>query len=490
MTVSLIIAVLIVLACGCSKDKPENAGNSGNSEGTNAAGSAEPAKDTAMPVPSQAEKPAEEGKADTGNGGKDDISGDFDAGKDSSANDSDIKDASMNSGNSGAGMEAAGTNLSEEGENAGSGNTEKEYGNTGVDVQDATGTPEPIETDDEKYKGRPNITDSPDPVDSYEDDILDMEYTDFSGTDEEAAHVAEVFANAYLLGDGDAVMETIACDEDVKDQLAEDLKLWTGYSNFFGSYLATGDITISDVDMEGLLGMKIVGGTGIDKQEALEWIEYYDTYVADLSEWDNYQVFSAAFEGLYARAVSDYESEGLNVIVAEKNGEYKVVTVEFYELEEVQADPEEIKALIEENKYAFNGDESAEDIANLYKEAFENYDFFKMFSVIAIDEEHEAEAYLDNEYLYFSFELCKHMKPGMVSISVTRSEAEQVSEDEWAEAMYEYFLVNDVESITDVVKYEFSVRMMEAGEEFLDEYAVYIGKFNGAFRVIDSHMFE
>ena len=466
----LMIFFTLVLAFGCSKNEPESGNDSGKGEETAVTGTAEPEKENPTVTPTAELKPTEEANTDS----------DLDS------------DKKNDTGSSSAGQESFEKDSNDSRKNAGLSHEGSDAGNAGKELPDITIAPDPLATGDVEPNDKPVLTDFPDPIDIdyLEEDILEKKYTDFAGTDEAAAEIAEIFANAYLLGDNDILIETIAYDEEYMSLLTNDLDHQKGYSSFFESYLATGNIEPEDIDMNGLLSMKISGGAVIDKQEVIDYLDYYDIYVDDLSEWDDYQIFSAAFEGFYARAISDYEDEGLNVIVAKKDGEYKVLTVDFYEIEEEQVDQEEIKAMITANKYNFTGEEKADDIADLYKGAFEDYDFFKMFSTLALDEEYEAEVFLNNEYLYYAFELCRHIKPGRISTTVTRSESEPVTDAEIKSILNDYSWIDDSNDITDVTKYEFSVSLMEGNEEFVNDYLLYIGKFKGAYRVIDNYMFE
>ena len=495
--VSLIILLSLTLAFGCSKNEPESGNDSGNGGETVVTGKAEPGDENAA-VPTAEVKPTEESNPDLDSDKKSNADSST-AGQESLANDS--KDSGKSSGtdkeesdpaNNGEGSDKTGSESGNAGKNTGISNDGSEAGDTGTELPEATVTPEPIATGGEEPTGTPGPTDFPDPIDIdyLQDEILEKQYTDFTGTDEAAAKVAEAFANAYLFGYNDILIETVACDEDLKSILADDLDQRRGYSRFFESYMDTGNINPADIDMDGLLSLRISGGAVIDKREVMDYLDYYDTYVNDLSEWDDYQVFSAAFEGLYARAISDYEHEGINVIVAKKNGEYKVLTVDFYEIEETEIDIEDIKALIAANRYTLKGDEKADDIADLYKEAFEAYDFFKMYSIMAMDEEYEAEAFIDNEYLYYTFELCKHIKPGIISTSVIRSEAMPVTEAELSDVLFSYTWMDGSNEITDVVKYDFQVIMTEGNDEFVDTYPLYVGKLNGVYRAIDGQIFE
>ena len=125
----------------------------------------------------------------------------------------------------------------------------------------------------------------------------------------------------------------------------------------------------------------------------------------------------------------------------------------------------------------------------MFNKAFEDFDFYTMISCVAIDDGFYIDAIADNEDAIAAFELYK-LAAGTMTISTSRGEAVEVSEEELNDVRRECETVDNPETITDVVKYEVTYHMEMAGETQDQVETVYVGKYNGENRIVHCFIFN
>ena len=369
-----------------------------------------------------------------------------------------------------------------------------------------SGEPEIIITDVPEPTDEPEATDDPEPTDEPEptgapyyssSNILEVKYTGFDGIDYDAKTVAEEFGTAFLTGDKEAILRTLAYDEDKLETLDQELDEFSGLMGDFTDEYQTLGIDPETFDISTMLYLEPVGGKTVDAKEAVSWMQLADTYVDDITEWDNFCVISTEMKGTLVSLLGYDLDEGINFVIAERNGEYKVLTATFYddygydEPEPVTDDEELIN--IKGKLYQFNGSETADEIIDMFNKGFEDLDFYTMISCVAIDDDHLVDAVKDNEEAISMFELYRTMGGGL-TVTAERGEAQSVDEEELGDIRMECETVNDTENITDVVKYDvtYSYAMTVQGETQSDTEieTVYVGKYNGEYRIVKCFIFD
>lgn len=363
------------------------------------------------------------------------------------------------------------------------GDDEKKEGDNG-DIP-ATGKPEPTGDIEPVITG--------DPYDNgfvYEEKIIG--YTD---TEDAAKEAAEAFGNAFIIGDKDEILNTIAYDADKKNKLTEDLSEFQGIKESVLEKMSEYDLAIADIDLEELVYLECVGGMRLDKRTAVENLFINDTYINDPMEWEDYHIFSTEIKGKLISLIGNPIDEGINIIVAERDGEYKVITVAYYDETDTGDDPddpgtdEEILMEIKGKLYQFNGNETPDEIIDTFNKAFEDFDFYTMISCIAIDDSFYIDAVEDNDDALETFELAKTI-PGSITVTAKRGEAVPATEEELNDIRINCPTLENAESVTDLVKYEIEYHM-EIGEETQDQTeTVYVGKYNGEYRIVQCFIFE
>ncbi|MBR4778185.1 MAG: hypothetical protein IK007_11320 [Lachnospiraceae bacterium] len=366
-----------------------------------------------------------------------------------------------------------------------------------------SGEPEIIITDVPEPTDEPEPTDDPEPTDEPEpigapyyssSNILEVKYTGFDGIDEKAKSVAAEFGNAFVTGNKETILKTLAYDTDKLETLNRELDEYTGLVGDFSSEIEALGIDPATVDITTLLSINPIGGKTINTAEAVSWMQLEDTYVDDITEWDNFCVISTEMQGSILSLLDyDLSDEGINFVLAERNGEYKVLTATFYE-DYGNDDPEPVNndediINIKGKLYQFNGNETADEIIDIFNKGFEDLDFYTMLSCVAVDNDHLVDAVKDNEEAISAFELYKTLGSGL-TVSAERGEAQPVDEEELGDVREECETVNDPENITDVVKYDVTYSYSMAGQSDTEIETVYVGKYNGEYRVVKCFIFD
>lgn len=357
--------------------------------------------------------------------------------------------------------------------------------------------------DDEKQDGDNEdipATGKPDPAvtgepDDYERFVYEEKYVGYTDVEDKAKETAEAFGSAFLLGDKEVILNTIAYDEDIKDKLTEELSEFQGLKEMLLEEMSEFDLAISNDDLEELVYIECLGGMRLDKKTAVENLFINDTYINDPMEWEDYHIFSSEIKGKLISLIGNPLDGGINLIVAERDGEYKVITVSYYDEDDTEDDPdepetdEEILMEIKGKLYQFNGNETPDEIIDTFNKAFEDFDFYTMISCIAIDDSFYIDAVEDNDDALEMFELAKNI-PGMLTVTAKRGEAVPATEEELNDIRINCPTLENAESVTDLVKYEIEYHM-EMGEETQDQTeTVYVGKYNGEYRIVQCFIFE
>ena len=363
---------------------------------------------------------------------------------------------------------------------------EKKEGDNGDEP--ATGEPDPTG----EIEPTPVVTGEPDDDNTF---VFEVKYVGYTDVDDKAKEVAETFGNAFVFGDKEVILNTIAYDEERKADLDEELGEYQGLTEMLVEELSEFDLGLSNADVATLISLECVGGKKFDKETAVYNLILSDTYITDPMAWDNYHVISTEMKGDVLSYIGNPLGGGINFIVAERDGEYKALTVAFYDEDEggdEPVDPEtDAEKLIEikGRLYQFNGNETTDEIIDMFNKAFEDFDFYTMISCVAIDDGFYIDAIADNEDAIAAFELYK-LAAGTMTISTSRGEAVEVSEEELNDVRRECETVDNPETITDVVKYEVTYHMEMAGETQDQVETVYVGKYNGENRIVHCFIFN
>lgn len=325
------------------------------------------------------------------------------------------------------------------------------------------------------------------------DDIMGLKYTEFNNVDEKAIEVASLFMEGYVFGDIDKIIETLAYDEGEKETVLDELSDWEGFRDYAEGSIGIDNYEITPEDMKKILSLKTIGGLRFEnKEDILNEFTYSELFISDPEDWDNYQLVSVVFDGLFSGFLNEYIGAGINAIVAEKNGEYKVVYA--YTMDEYDDEPiseEEAIALIDQRKYKLNGSEKAEDVLNLFLDGLTEFDFFKLFTATAVDEDKEFGLFSLYYNVYESFEMMRIMNIGYQYVEIGGiNEVKDVSEEELKEVTNNYSLIKDSSNITDIVKFEVTIRFHEGEDvdETVEDF--YVGKINGIYQVLDNMIFS
>ena len=139
--------------------------------------------------------------------------------------------------------------------------------------------------------------------------------------------------------------------------------------------------------------------------------------------------------------------------------------------------------------YQFNGNETADEIIDMFDKAFEDLDFYTMISCVAVDDDHLVDAIKDNEEAISMFELYKMMGGGL-TVTAERGDAQSVDEEELGDVREECETVNDTQNITDVVKYDVTYSYTMGTESDTEVETVYVGKYNGEYRIVKCFIFD
>ena len=349
---------------------------------------------------------------------------------------------------------------------------------------------DPVITDEPEITGKPEPTDEPVYTDS---NILEVKYKSFDGVDESAKSVAAEFGSGFLTGNKEAILNTLAYDDDKMETLDQELNEFAGLIGEVDDEIRALGLDPATVDISSLYYLEPIGGKTFDAEEVASWMQLSDTYVDDITEWDNFCVISTEMKGSLASLLG-YEGmdEGVNFVLAKRDGEYKVITATFYDdYSDEPVDPETNNEKLIEIKgklYQFNGGETADEIIDLFNKSFEDFDFYTMLSCIAVDEDMLIDAIADNSEALDTFELAKSI-PGMMSIKTERGEAVPVTEEELNDIRLECETVEHTELITDVVKYEVAYSMEYAGQSQTETETVYVGKYDGEYRIVKCFIF-
>jgi len=365
-----------------------------------------------------------------------------------------------------------------------------------------SGEPEIIITDAPEPTDEPEPTDDPEPTDEPEptgepyyssSNILEVKYTGFDGIDESAKKAASTFGSGFLVGDKDTILSALAYDEDKKETLDQELGEYSGLLGEYSSEFESLGLNPSTMEISSVLYLEPIGGRTFEAEEVAAWMQMEDTYIDDISEWDNFCVISTEMKGTLISLLGYDLDEGINFVLAERDGEYKVITATFYDDEE-NDDPnpgndDEELINIKGKLYQFNGNETADEIIDMFDKAFEDLDFYTMISCVAVDDDHLVDAIKDNEEAISMFELYKMMGGGL-TVTAERGEAQSVDEEELGDIRMECETVNDTENITDVVKYDVTYSYAMGTESETELETVYVGKYNGEYRVVKCFIFD
>ncbi|MCR5726716.1 MAG: hypothetical protein K6G24_04535 [Lachnospiraceae bacterium] len=453
----LVLAFTMAFATACSKDEPSN----------------EPTGQPTVTIGPEENKPDSVSPAVTEEPGK--------------------ADADNNQGEGGAaGATTApvGEDVDNDGKQSGD-NKEKGYGNLPDNKEPSGGS----DIDNPPATGEAEITpalgadvDNNIRAKNYYELVMENLVTGFSGNDDKAVEVAFNFCKGYIYGDKKMIKENLAFEnEEVVD---DELEGFEGIYNYLDLF-DMGEAEVKREQLDQVLSVEAIGGQKLDKEKFLETSDLSENYIEDDAAWDNYQLVSVKFTGVLAHQMQNYMGGGINNIVAEKNGEYKVIWLEIVDFE---ADEEELideySNLLNDKKYKFTGSETKEDLLKLYINGLEEFDFFKVFSTLAMDNDKELYFFHDNYNMYEIFEIYRLLRNENIYIKcISQSEAKEVDADELESIKSYYEFVDDFDSIEDIVKFDVTLDMKEGEYNEQKDIEVYVGKLNGEYRVFDSYLF-
>ena len=142
--------------------------------------------------------------------------------------------------------------------------------------------------------------------------------------------------------------------------------------------------------------------------------------------------------------------------------------------------------------YQFNGDETADDIADFYIESVKEWNLFNVLSCTAVSDEILEEMGSELSGSLEALELIKLMID-QDSMVVTRSEAEpadisELNAPEGVPATYGIDL-NDIDA-SDLVKYTIHIELTAFGSPNVQDNVIYIGKYKGEYRILNTSSME
>jgi hypothetical protein len=289
-----------------------------------------------------------------------------------------------------------------------------------------------------------------------------------ASADVAAQAVAEEYINASLCYDVDRMEKVLAYDDDHKDEI-----------ELLRQNLAETKEMFGGMDFSALFKVRFVGGKAVSTESVGEGAKF--SAMVDFSKVSDLNVFSAVVTSSFSGSMPSV----MNVLVGKYEGSYKVLyqTTMNVDESEVPEDPEADQPVnLEEKMYKFNGNETADEIADLFIEAFQQLDLYKIVSCMACDDDKQDELFGSMGLESSDAEVLQALL-SQASITMTRSNSESVDSAE-LDKLFENDLLIKKEDVSDVVKYPVHAEMTFFGQEQKSDTFIYIGKYKGEYRVI------
>lgn len=357
---------------------------------------------------------------------------------------------------------------------------------------EVTPTEEPAITDieptDLPATGRAEPTEAPD------SNLAETKYTDISAVDPEAVETARKFVEGYCYGDLDLIYSTMAYDESIKADLDEEIGDWRGFADVIEGNVGIKNLEISNENFEKILTVDVLGGKKFEKEEILPYINHNTVFVEDETTWDNYQIVSIGFSGLMARSMNMYLGGGLNIFVCEKNGEFRVMyaeDIDEYEEEEEDINEAELKKLFVDRSYKFTGNETAQEVLEVYLSGLVDFDLIRTLSATAVDDDKIVEVISTNYEYYEYYEIMRLLGFAQKYIFIEEiTEITDADPEDMQDFVDSYALVDDKSTITDWVGFGVKVKFFDGQNEDYTNEEFVVAKVNGVYRVLDDMLFE
>ncbi len=332
-------------------------------------------------------------------------------------------------------------------------------------VPDVTGAePDITDIEPEVTTIEPSVTGTEDGENS-----MDVFYKEMDASADAAAQaVAEEYINASLCYDVDRMEKVLAYDDDHKDEI-----------ELLRQNLAETKEMFGGMDFSALFKVRFVGGKAVSTESVGEGAKF--SAMVDFSKVSDLNVFSAVVTSSFSGSMPSV----MNVLVGKYEGSYKVLyqTTMTVDESEVPEDPEADQPVnLEEKMYKFNGNETADEIADLFIEAFQQLDLYKIVSCMACDDDKQDELFGSMGLESSDAEVLQALL-SQASITMTRSNSESVDSAE-LDKLFENDLLIKKEDVSDVVKYPVHAEMTFFGQEQKSDTFIYIGKYKGEYRVI------
>ena len=346
-------------------------------------------------------------------------------------------------------------------------------------------TEEPI---DLPATGRAEPTEAPD------SNLAETKYTDISAVDPEAVETARKFVEGYCYGDLDLIYATMAYDESFKADLDEEIGDFRGFADVIEGNVGIKNLEISNENFEKILTVDVLGGKKFEKEEILPYINHNAVFVEDETTWDNYQIVSIGFSGLMARSMNMYLGGGLNIFVCEKNGEFRVMyaeDIDEYEEEEEDINEAELKQLFVDRSYEFTGNETAQEVLEVYLSGLVDFDLIRTLSATAVDDDKIVEVISTNYEYYEYYEIMRLLGFAQKYIFIEEiTEITDADPEDMQDFVNSYALVDDKSTITDWVGFGVKVKFFDGQNEDYTNEEFVVAKVNGVYRVLDDMLFE
>ena len=282
-------------------------------------------------------------------------------------------------------------------------------------------------------------------------------------TDEAAIEIATSFMDSIIHGKTAESVSMLAYDESKAAAIAEALQS------------STGSVPEEIAPMLEMLSLKVSGA----KRATAEDLSNMSPAFVDLGTVSDLHVVTVRFSSDNAALAQMLGQSFMNMAVGKYNGEYKVITY---------ATGVDASYVIPDNGGEENpeyelqviGADTADEMIKLYADAYSILDLDTLVGCIALNEENAEKFSQAMQESTAALEMMKGLL-GDGGVDVTVGDAEKASADE---IKFRPDVYVDLNEVSDIVKYPVTMKTVVFGQESVTESYIYIGKYNGQYRVI------